>query len=194
MEELFSQCSFPDLFAFRHLAPNHYAYTEWGIKISHFSKRHCAGWEVGVVSRGWLASTASTSTFVSTKGRQLGRAEWKLGGPSDIFRLALVVTSHSSQQMAWVPSTTHASDFDQSQTCISIYEFACVPNVLHVSSLGFWKEGKRVNSVLRLKINNLNAVINPIFPLRRLFGAHHFAGSWLRLLCFVLFESLTSPM
>jgi len=35
--------------------------TGWGIKISHFSKGHCAscsdGREVGVVSRGWLAST-----------------------------------------------------------------------------------------------------------------------------------------
>ena len=35
-------------------------YTEWGIKISHFSKGHCAGCsggrEVGVVSCGWLAS------------------------------------------------------------------------------------------------------------------------------------------
>ena len=36
-------------------------YTEWGIKISDFSKGHCAGCsgsrEVGLVSCGWLAST-----------------------------------------------------------------------------------------------------------------------------------------
>jgi len=36
-------------------------HTGWGIKISHFSKGHCAGCsdgrEVGVVSCGWLAST-----------------------------------------------------------------------------------------------------------------------------------------
>jgi len=40
--------------------------------------------------------------------------------------------------------------------------------------------GKRVNSgVLRVKINSLTAVVNPICPLRRLFGAHyifHVAG------------------
>jgi len=34
---------------------------EWGMKISHFSKGHCAGCsggtEVGVVSCGWLTST-----------------------------------------------------------------------------------------------------------------------------------------
>ena len=39
----------------------HVIYTGWGIKISHFSKGHCAscsvGREVGVVSCGWLAST-----------------------------------------------------------------------------------------------------------------------------------------
>ena len=39
--------------------------TGWGIKISNFSKGHCAGCssgrEVGVVSCGWL-----TSTIVST--------------------------------------------------------------------------------------------------------------------------------
>ena len=38
-----------------------YIYTGWGIKISDFSKGHCAGCnggrEVGVVSCGWLAST-----------------------------------------------------------------------------------------------------------------------------------------
>ena len=34
--------------------------------------------------------------------------------------------------------------------------------------------GKCVNSgILRVKINSLNAVLNPICPLRRLFGAHH---------------------
>jgi len=34
--------------------------------------------------------------------------------------------------------------------------------------------GKCANSgVLRVKINSLNAVLNPICPLRRLFGAHH---------------------
>ena len=34
--------------------------------------------------------------------------------------------------------------------------------------------GKRVNSgVLHVKINSLNAVLNPICPLRILYGAHH---------------------
>jgi len=34
--------------------------------------------------------------------------------------------------------------------------------------------GKRVNSgILRVKINSLNTVLNPICPLWRLFGAHH---------------------
>ena len=67
-----------------------------------------------------------------------------------------------------------------------------VSNVLWSMWYGFYHRhivgGKRVNSgVLSLKNNSLNAVINPIFPLRRLFGAHHFPSSWLRLLCFVLF-------
>ena len=37
------------------LGYRHLPYTEWGIKISHFSKSHCAGCS-GVVSCGWLAS------------------------------------------------------------------------------------------------------------------------------------------
>jgi hypothetical protein len=53
------------LFIFYHNMLSVCASTEWGIKISHVSKGHCAGCsggrEVGLVSCGWLASTFVSS-------------------------------------------------------------------------------------------------------------------------------------
>jgi len=92
--------------------------------------------------------------------------------------------------MARLHSTTYASEFDQSQTCIKLYENGTVTylanhrlvliymNLAHNVFSGIYHShivgGKCVNSgVLRVKINSSNAVLNPIYPLLRLFGAHH---------------------
>jgi len=56
--------------------------------------------------------------------------------------------------------------------------------------------GKRVNSgVLRVKINSSTAVLNPICPLLRLFGAHHIfhvAGYGFCVLLYIVLLTLTS--
>jgi len=43
------------------------------------------------------------------------------------------------------------------------------------NALSSWNgfDRKHIVRGMRVKINSLNAVINPIFPLRRLFGAHY---------------------